>query len=145
MRVPVFVLAALAASAAYAWPTPQQAINEFLKFELAGGRLAAWPLGKYLAVGSDYEESGWDVVHLVQDAKVKSLACAQARCVAEVQFSYVPTATLRAEQLVAHPTGGTETVRYVVVQVGQAWLLESANGIPRLALAEYKRRFPDGL
>jgi hypothetical protein len=119
--------------AAHAWPTAREAVEQFLAFELGGGRLRAWPFQQYFAVPADYDEPGWDAVSVVRSHKMKPLQCKPSRCTAEVSFTYAP--------LSARPTGGREVVRYVAVQVDGEWLIEP-NGNPRISEAEYIRRFP---
>lgn len=126
-------------SAVHAWPSPREAVEHFLQFELDGGRLAAWPFDKYLAVPKDYEEPGWDEVHVVQSWKIESLRCSDRRCSVHVIFAYVPTVKLGGAQVVPHPDGGTETVDFVAKQVAGSWLLESPMGAPRISLPTFKR------
>lgn len=126
-------------SAAHAWPSPRAAVEHFLQFELDGGRLAAWPFEKYLAVPKDYEEPGWDEFHVVQSWKIDSPQCSDHRCNVRVTFAYVPTAKLAGAQAVPHLDGGKETVNFVATQVTGSWLLESSMAAPRISLATFKR------
>jgi len=142
----LITLAALgAALSAQAAPTPQAAVEQFLRFELDGGRLQPWPFQKYLAVAAGYEEPGWDQVHLVEAWKAGEPRCAANRCKVTVSFTYAPTAKMGAEQVVPHPDGGTEQVDYVAVQKDGQWLLESSNGIPRVSAAVMDKMLRDGL
>jgi hypothetical protein len=145
MRLLAVLIACLVAPPASAWDTPRKAIDEFLKFELEGGRLESWPFKKYLAVGADYDEPGWDEIELIQEAKVLPLACDEARCQAPVEFTFTPTGGKNLQQVTPHLSGGKETVTYVVVQRKGQWLLASSNGKPRVSYTAFKRRFPNGL
>jgi hypothetical protein len=130
---------------AHAWPTPQAAVEEFLKFEQDGGRLQAWPHANYLAVAANYEEPGWDEIHVIKSYQVGAPRCEGERCKVSVAFVYEPTAALGLQQVVARPNGGTESLDYVAVQKGGTWLLESSNGAPRVTPAAIKRMLSDGL
>lgn len=140
-------LAALGAalSAQAAAPTPQAAVEQFLKFELEGGRLQSWPFQHYLAVAPGYDEPGWDQVHVVESWKAGPARCEAGRCKVTVSFSYTATEKLGAEQVIPHPGGGTEQVEYVAVERGGQWLLESSNGAPRIARATMDKMLKDGL
>jgi hypothetical protein len=127
---------AFLAASAHAWPTAQEAIDRFLAFELAGGRLRSWPFHQFLAVPEDYDEPGWDAVSVVRSHSVGPMQCEAAGCSVDVTFTYAC--------MESRPQGGSEVVRYVAVQAGGSWLLESSNGHPRIAESEYTRRFPDG-
>lgn len=145
MRTLTTLAALCVAFSAHAAPTPEAALQQFLQFELDGGRLQAWPYQRYLAVPAGYEEPGWDTVHVVQGYQAGAPRCAAARCTLTVTFAYAPTASLGAEQVVAHPEGGSEQVEYVAVQQDGQWLLASSNGTPRVSLAVLKKMLSDGL
>jgi hypothetical protein len=143
MRLAAPLLAGLLAVApipAFAWPSPQQAVERFLDFELAGGRLQAWDFHRYLAVGPDYDEPGWDQVHVVERHRVSAVRCeTTARCVADVEFTYAGGAS---PTRIAHPAGTTEVVRYVAVHAGGEWLLASTDGAPRVDGNAFRRLVP---
>lgn len=145
MRITTLIAALVLSASAHAWETPQQAVSEFLKFELGGGRLQAWPIEKYLSVGPDYDEPGWDLVHLIQEAAVLTTSCAKDTCATKVKFLFVPTAPLKLNQVVSHPDGGSEVIEYTTVRKDGSWFLKSSNGIPKVSYAEFQRRFPNGL
>jgi hypothetical protein len=145
MRTVTTILALLLSTQAFAWQTPHQAIDEFLQFELSGGRLQSWQFNRYLAVGEDYDEPGWDGVHVIEKAKLISLACSESRCIARVQFNYVPTKAFKSPNVIPHPDGGSEILEYTVVHSGNEWLLQSSGDYPRVAYTELKRRGATGL
>ena len=72
------ILAALCAaiSAHAAEATPQAALDQFLKFELDGGRL------------HNDTEGYYEQVHLVDSWKTDAVNCEGARCKATVTFTY---------------------------------------------------------
>lgn len=142
MRIIVLIAALLCCMPAYAWPSPRQAIEQFLQFELAGGRLKSWPFRKYLDVDAEYDESGWDMIHVVRGYKVKSIRCRRETCRAKVVFSY-PAAPLASERIHPQPVAGTETVVYTVIKADGSWLLAGSEGPPRVSQAEFERRFPE--
>lgn len=140
MRFAAFVLTLTLSGAAQAWPTPRAAIEEFLKFELAGGRLDAWDFAKYLAVDPGYDEPGWDMVHLVRSGVVKSVRCEKTECTGEVLFTFEPTTGFKNAQVAPHPRGGNELVSYRLVFRAGQWLLAASQGMPKVSLAGFKRR-----
>ncbi len=147
VRFAAFLVATLAfASTANAWSTPRVAVERFLKFEMAGGRLSAWPFHKYLAVADDYDEPGWDMVEVVESWRIGAIQCSDNRtCRVSVTFAYARTASAKDSQIVAHPTGGTAAVAFVAVEDKGQWLLESSNGTPRISVTVYRREHPGQL
>jgi len=142
------VLAATLAfsGAANAWPTPREAVEQFLKFDMAGGRLSAWPFHEYLAVADDYDEPGWDMVEVVESWKTGAIECSDSRtCTVSVTFTYARTASAKDAQVVAHPTGGTAALTFVAVEDKGQWRLKSSNGTPRISVAVYRREHPGQL
>lgn len=129
----------LCSTLAFAWSSPQQALDEFLKFELAGGRLAAWDFKKYLAVDKNYDDPGWDEIHLVKQHRVIDLKCTAHECLGRVEISFAPTQKLTADQLVPHPKGGKALLRYHVVKKDKQWLLTHAGGQPLVDIEVYRR------
>lgn len=121
----------LALSAHAAAPTPQAAVEQFLKFELEGGRLQG--------------DSGFDQVHLVETWKADAARCEAARCKVTVTFSYTPTARLEIEQAAPHPEGGSAQVEYTVVQQGGQWQAEAAQGAPHVSRAAMEKMLREGL
>jgi hypothetical protein len=145
MRLALVIALATLSLDALAWPSPREAIEEFLKFELAGGRLQSWQFKRYLAVDDDHDEPGWDVVHVVEGAKVLSLACGPRKCTAKVEFTYAPTESFTSPGILPHPKGGSETIEYTIVRAGGEWLLQSTRDCPRVSYLELKRRGTTGL
>lgn len=145
MKIAALLSGFLLSHNVWAWQSPRQAIEEFLEFELAGGRTVSWQFDKYLAVGSDYDEPGWDELELIQDARVLSLVCAKQRCTVEVEFTFAPTERLKLTQITQHPKGGNQVVKYKIIKTKGQWLLKAANGAPRISHAAFKRLYPDGL
>ncbi|WP_434136788.1 hypothetical protein JQR88_23460 (plasmid) [Pseudomonas luteola] len=133
-------LAVLFASTAHAWPTPQAAVDQYLQFELSGGRLQSWNYSMYLADSVDYDEPGWDMVHVIRTAHVQDMNCSNSRCTANVLFTFVPTRNLALDNIVPHPDGGSEVILYTAVRTNGEWLLEPGGDYPRVAYAELKRR-----
>lgn len=119
---------------ANAWETPREAVDEFLKFELDGGRLQSWPFDKYLDVVAEYDEPGWDSVHVIRKAEVVEFGCSSERCTARVRFDFEPTSTFTSERALPHPDGGSETVEFGVTHSGNEWRLESSGDYPRVKL-----------
>ena len=136
------LLAMASAPHAYAWDSPAQAISEFLKFELKGGRLTGerWReyTSKYIAAPADYDEPGWDEVTVIRSAKVGSLSCvSEARCSANVWFILYPTKDLRGPSFVPHKRGGNMKKHYTAVKSDGSWLIEPSFGSPIVSIEAY--------
>jgi len=139
-RLLIFAGVLLLSQSAGAWSTPRDAIQNFLAFEVSGGRLKSWPFGKYLAVREgEYDEPGWDVVTLVEGYKIQRISCSAASCIARVNFRFVPTKTLTFNDIYPHPDGGTEVVEYKIIQSNGEWLLEPNVAAPKVYLRTYQR------
>jgi hypothetical protein len=139
-RTALILAAAVMTPIAHAWSSPREAIEQFLRFDTAGGRMSAWPFQKYLAVPDDYDEPGWDMVDVVKSWRIESLRCDDHRCSAHVSFVHAPTAAAKDDQIASHPDGGVDAVEFVAVRVAGEWLLESSNGMPRISLDVYRRK-----
>lgn len=129
---------------AYAWDSPAQAVSEFLKFELNGGRLTGerWReyTSKYIAAPAGYDEPGWDEATVVRSAKVGSLSCvSEARCSAHVTFVLYPTKDLRSPSVVPHKKGGNMVKQYTTVRSEGSWLLEPSFGSPIVSIEAYTK------
>jgi hypothetical protein len=111
--------------------TPQAAVDQFLKFELEGGRLHA--------------ESGFEQVHLVEAWQAEAPRCAGARCKVTIRFTYSPTAALGMEQAVPHPDGGSGQVEYTVQQQGGQWQLDAGKEIPHVSRLAMEKMLKEGL
>ncbi len=147
VRSTALLVATLAfSSTACAWSSPREAVEQFLKFEMAGGRMSAWPFQKYLAVADDYDEPGWDMVEVVESWRIGLIQCGNNRtCTVGVTFTYARTASAKGAQIVPHPSGGAAAVSFVAVEDKGQWLLKSSNGTPRISTAVYKREHPGQL
>ena len=140
MRIFAVVLLALVHASAHAWPTPKQAIDKWLTFELSGGRLQSWTFSRYFNAPANYDEPGWDMVHAVHSAKVENMQCASRSCTATLVFVYEPTKQLKAEALFEHSTGDTEAIPVKITKVQNEWLLEPIAHAPCVAADELKRQ-----
>ena len=132
---------------ALAWDTPEQAIDAYLAFELDGGRLQAWPFARYIVAPRGYDEPGWDVLHAVRGWQRGAVRCDDpARCEVVVLFEYADTLALPAAwQLMPHPHGGSERVRYALQRqpAPDGWRVASTLGPPRVRLKVVATLWPD--
>ncbi len=128
-----------ASSRAFAWRTPDEALSQFLAFELAGGRLGPWDFNKYLAVAKNYDEPGWDSVILVTSYKATPMSCKRGVCASLVTFVLAPTAAISDQQVMSNPGGGTETLEFVAVKGAKGWLLKPNGGYPHILQATYAK------
>jgi len=131
----LIILAALCAAftAHASEATPQAALDQFLKFELDGGRL------------HNDAEGYFEQVHLVDAWKTDALSCEGVRCKAIVTYTYTPTATLDMEQAVPHPKGGSAQLEYVVQQKEGQWQVESGKDTPHVLRTAMEKMLREGL
>lgn len=138
MKIFLGITLLLCTSVSHAWPDARQALDEFLKFELNGGRLSSWDFKKYLVVDKEFEEPGWDEIHLVQKHHVVEFTCKSEQCLGRVEVVFEPTRKYVGEQLVPHPKGGHALLRYHIVKSGKQWLLTHPGGQPLVSTAAYQ-------
>jgi hypothetical protein len=130
---------ALISSSAWAWQTPDEALSQFLEFELSGGRLQKWEFAQYLAVGKEYEEPGWDSVVLTRHYSATRMICKERLCSASVTFELVPTASLANAQVAPRPNGGTEVFTFYAIKNSGQWLIGPLNKPPHISEATYAK------
>lgn len=132
-----------------AWETPQQAISEYLEFELNGGRLSSklWNMyiSKYVHVPEVYDEPGWDMATVIDTCKIGDINCVStSACTAKVIFTLYPTAKLDGLWVFEHKTGGIATALYPLVKKNNDWRVEPADsktpgqGAPIISIETYR-------
>ena len=142
MRALLFVGLAMLSIRAQAWPTASEAIDRFLQFETAGGRLQAWPMHRYLAPDVGEEESGWDTLSVVRAWHVDEMTCEPHRCTASVRFVFAEVPAKLRDQVQAHAAGDSQLVSYSVREHGGQWMLggEAKQLPPFVTLDALRRR-----
>lgn len=131
----LLALIALISNSAWAWQSPDEALSKFLAFELGGGRLQQWEFGKYLAVGKEYDEPGWDSLVLVKSHSATAMSCKEDLCSASVTFRLTPTTRSTKEQIEPHPDGGTEVFTFYAIKRSSQWLLGPFGKPPHISEA----------
>lgn len=130
-------------ASAFAWPSAEEAVKQFIDFELDGGRLSSDSYQeyekKYAHVPDTHEEGGWDSVIVVNTARIESLTCEAHTCTAKVNFTLQPTAELAGPPPVENDEGGEETVEYTVINKGGDWRVLAVDDYPRISLETYER------
>ncbi len=144
LRTTLTALVLCLSSSAWAWPSPAEAINQFLSFELSGGRLTGdkWNIytTKYLAAPSNYEEPGWDEVTIVKSWSVSQPTCSSPRhCSVNVTFDLLPTSGINDPNVVPHAKGGTESLQFNLVKNKRGWFVAPEMFAPRVLEAEYRK------
>lgn len=133
---------ALASQYAHAWKSPQKAVDEFLKFELEGGRMQ-WPYPgeKYLISPPANETTGKKTIALVKDYKIISFVCQGKFCEVHVRFSFIPNKTTKsgAQPLEVHAEGDSKMVTYRVHRLENSWLIENNLDTPMVYEDALKR------
>ena len=127
-----------------AWETPREAISEFLKFELGGGRLSSdgWKIyiSKYIDAPEGYMEPGWDMVTVATEYKIKTVECSSpTTCIATVDFTLYPTENLKSPHVIEHKRGGKEQLKYELINKNKGWLIQPSMGAPIISLETYHK------
>ena len=111
---------------AQAWDTPQQAVEAFVRWEVAGGRLSSDSEGteKHVHLEPDYGGIGADTV-LVSDAfRIGKLRCKGDRCQVTVEWN-LPANTGGYEAIGNGKRARTERVTYAVLTIDGDWRIDS--------------------
>ena len=118
---------ALSPFAAAAWDSPEQAMDAFLAYELAGGRLQSdMPgLARHVHVDPDHEGIGADTIHVADRHWVDAPRCGRGQCRVAVRFS-LPAAGQFGELPVANdPSPRLDTVEYRLSRRGDQWRVDA--------------------
>lgn len=136
---------ALTSQYAHAWKSPQQAVDEFLKFELEGGRMQ-WPYAgeKYLISPPADESVGKKTVALVKEYKIMSFICQGVFCEVKVKFWFASNKAIKngTHPVESHADGDNKLVAYRVHRVNNSWLVENDLGTPLVYEDVLKRATP---
>lgn len=133
-----------ACSSASAWDSPHEAIDQFLIYELYGGRLTGWSwktyTTKYITAPANYEEPGWDEVTIVKSWKISGPVCSsKSRCTVRVIFSLLPTSGLNDPNVVPHDNGGEEVLSFNLERNRRGWFVAPEIQSPRVLETTYRR------
>lgn len=136
----------LASQYAHAWKSPQQAVDEFLKFELDGGRMQPNYAGEKYLISPPAEEvngkkSTEKTIALVKEYKVMAFLCAGKACTVKVKFWFAPSKAIKngTQTIEAHAEGDSRLVSYTVRRIDNSWLIENDLGIPLVSEDTFKR------
>lgn len=134
-RVPTPIARALApllltlATLAQAAPSPGEALDEFLRLELNGGRLEAAPAPSRVTVVETY--------------KLGRVQCdSVSHCRAPVRFVLAPLQG--AAGAADHPGGGSEDVSYDIERGDDGWRVTPDGSAPRIYFSVYRKRVAPG-
>ena len=121
------VCMAMVPAVASAWETPQQAVEQFVAWELGGGRLHSDAEGTDLHVHlePDYDGMGADTVLLSSGHSVGKLRCQQASCSVVVSYQLPALTGDEALPLGNGTRASSERVSYRVIAVEGDWRLDS--------------------
>jgi hypothetical protein len=144
VRSALLAIAITACSSAFGWQTPREAIDQFLAYELDGGRLIGWNwhtyTTKYIAAPLNYEEPGWDEITLVKSWAVSPPVCSSKNsCIAQIRLSLAPTVGLNDPNVVPHYAGGEEVLSFNLVRNRRGWFVAPEMPSPRVLEATYLR------
>jgi len=132
----------VAASSAYAWKTPQEAVEKFAQFDADGGRLSSenWEnyVGSIIHADEDHDEPGWDAVIVIDGFSVGKLNCKTVSCTVDVTYKLHPTKDLDSLPVIENEDGGTESVTYTVININGDWRVEADPDYPRISYKTFK-------
>jgi hypothetical protein len=128
----------------YAWETPKEALEQYLQFELNGGRLSSDSFADYQNKythfpSDDYEEGGWDSVIVVSDVTIDQINCEANSCRAGLTFTRVPTDDLSGPRVVEEELDGPDSIEVVVENRAGDWRIQPIDNYPRISLETYER------
>lgn len=130
MSPPMLLLClALAPLSAQAWESPQKAIDAFLAYELAGGRLQSDPQGlaRHVHLDAEHEGIGADTITVVGSHRVSAPQCRGKRCSVQVDYQ-VPAASHYGDlPLTNGAQERSESVRYQLQQRQGQWRVEATS------------------
>ncbi len=134
---------ALTSQYAHAWKSPQKAVDEFLKFELEGGRMQSPYAGeKYLVSPPTNEAAGKKTIALVKEYKIMSFNCKGKDCEVRVKFWFTPNKNAKngSQPLEQHVEGDSTLITYTVHRMeNNSWLVENDLGTPMVAEETIKK------
>lgn len=139
----LFLIACFFPLNAWAWASPEIAINEFLKYELDGGRLGGhdWKtyLSKYIAAPANYDEPGFDMVTVVKSYKIGPIQCKNDQCSTVVTFELTKIQNNSNPPVFLHPHGGYETLEIYPVKISGDWRIKPIIGNPHISESTYAK------
>jgi hypothetical protein len=129
MLKPLVLCAALFPATAFAWPTPEQALDAFVRFELSGGRLETDPdtLAPLVHAPADYETIGADTISVASTHRIGKLRCSTGSCIAEVAYVLPPAARYGDIPLYNGARQRTEKVRYRLLNRDGDWRVDAGS------------------
>jgi len=142
LRSIIVIALTVVSTQAFAWSTPKEAVEKFVQFDLDGGRLSSkgWAeyIKKYVYVPVGYDEPGWDTVVLVERFSVDDPECVLDKCTVTVTYQLAPTKSLIGPSVMSHEAGGTEILKFSVINKSGVWKIDPTPTYPRISLEKYK-------
>lgn len=125
----VMVCLAMLPAVASAWETPLQAVEQFVAWELGGGRLHSDAEGmqQHLHLEPDYEGIGADTVLLSSGHRLGKPRCHGSSCTVVVNYQ-LPALTGEEELPLGNgPRARNERVSYRILAVDGDWRIDSGS------------------
>lgn len=118
---------ALMPATAAAWESPQQAVSEFLSFELGGGRLISDAEGfaQHVHASPDHDGIGFDTVLLSDAHSVGKLSCKADRCQVVVRFQLPGVQEQDDFPLANGKRASSQNVTYTVLNRDGVWRIDA--------------------
>lgn len=137
------LLGTVSIQSAFAWDSPTTAVEEFVKFDLQGGRLNSeqWStyIDQYVYAPKEYDEPGWDMATIVTTYRIGKPACENNLCRIKVKYTLLPTKNLHDTSITRHERGGTETLEFRVRNTAGNWKIEPRGEHPRISIETYQK------
>lgn len=135
-------LCALSGAAA-AWPTPEVALDEFLKFELNGGRLSSDSYAQYEAryahLPEDHEEGGWDSVAVIESLKAGALTCDTSSCAVDITLNLAAGSSLDGPPFINDDAASVDTLALRILNKDGDWRVVAPDTTPMISLETYRQ------
>ena len=137
---------------AAAWDSPQQAVSEFLAYELGGGRLHSDEdaYARYMHAAPDHDGIGFDTVLLSDAHSVGKLRCKADRCEVTVHFQLPGVPEQDDFPLANKKRASSRSVSYSVLNRDGDWRIDadSLQQMPVISpatMAAHKASVLDGM
>ena len=127
MHARLLLCLALAPLPAAAWESPQAAIDGFLAYELAGGRLQTDNAGlaRHAYLGEEYESIGADSISVTNRHTVGQVRCQRDRCTVSVRYWLPAASNYDGLPVDNGPRPRQQEVQYVLRQDDGQWRVDA--------------------
>ena len=127
MSARLLLCLAMAPLSAAAWESPQEAIDAFLAYELAGGRLHSdhTRLARHVHLDAHYQAIGADTINVTNRHTTATPQCRGKRCMVSVRYWLPAASNYDGLPVNNGPRARQQEVQYVLRQADGQWRLDA--------------------